>query len=174
MTAILERIEMKNYKFTKAALAISMFFACSIAQANSISSETLGSIHYKVGRDIVTRDVTLRMDRLDNNQTKFELKSGEWLIDSEDAFMKDIRGADIAYIGFKDAWGMDGSSVHLLFKGVKLQGDNGLIYQGTLYKTTPEQLAISGETFEDCMKSIRDTGKIDDDWQIAGTFSFKK
>jgi len=155
-------------------LTVGLSTMTSVALAHEHTGSASGVVHYEAGTQLITRDVTMTMERLNDNEAKFTLSSGDWSIETLRGFMRESRGANIAYVGFENAWQMDGKSVHLLFKGVKLRGDNGMVYQGTLYKTTPEQLAQSGETFDQCLQEIETSGSIDNEWQIAGTFYLKK
>ena len=176
--ASLRGVAMKMQKMSKFLLAVvtaaSMSMLSTAASAHDHLSGASGVVHYEAGNQLVTRDVTMTMERLSDQEASFSLSSGDWSIETRQAFMRTSRGAQIAYVGFENAWRMDDKSVHLLFKGVKLRGENGMVYQGTLYKTTPEQLALSGETFEQCLQKIKEQGTIDEEWQIAGTFYLKK
>lgn len=165
---------MRTTMVVKLAMAFFVSSLSSVAIAESRSESAAGEIHYLADGSVVTRNVQLTMERDEAGNGIFTLSAGEWAVRSADAFMQEKRGANIAFVGFKDAWRMDGQSTHLLFKGVKLQGSNGVVYEGTLYKASDLQLAQSGETFEECMDEIKAGGAIDEDWRIAGTFHFKR
>lgn len=165
---------MKTGHFFRIMTIAAFAFLSSTSFAASDSASASGFVHYEKDSELVTRNVTMRMERTDDEQARFTFSAGSWSIESTQAFIRESRGARVAYVGFENAWTMDGKSTHLLFKGIKLGGEADMVYQGTLYKTTPEQLAMKGESLEECLQKIRDGGVLDEDWDIAGTFYFKK
>lgn len=153
------------------ALAV-VFSSAAIANAEGHAAH--GHIHYEAENQVKTRDVSMTMERDGNGNATFILEAGDFRLTSNDGFMKEKSGGQIAYVAFRNAWTAGGETAHLLFKGLKLKGDNQMVYQGTLYKTTDSALSANGETFAECLAEIKETGKIDENWKISGAFKFKK
>lgn len=139
-----------------------------------VKISTPGMIHYELRDEVVSRSVILHKEQSGTVGPMFKLSAGDWQISSSDHFTKEKRGANVAYVVFKDAWDYQGEKTHLLFKGSKLKTEARMIYHGNIYKIKDSQLLAKGETLEDCVSKLKVEGVFDEDWEFAGVFSFDR
>ena len=157
-------------------LALLATFALSsqAALAKIQAAQAFGELHYEKKDQVATRNITLEMAKDEDGAPTWLLRSGDLNLQTTKGWIKEKRGGKIAYVAFKNAFNMGGKTSHLLLKGLKLKGDNKMVYSGTLYKTTEAALQASGETFEDCIEKVKEDGKLDEKWKISGAFKVQK